>query len=581
MKSAAGAALLLIWCAASVSASSPGAGADDDRPSIATGTIVESPAPAAVSTAPIVGSIRIERTNVFDPAVVGEDWWGFRFANKLHAVTREKVVRDELLFGPGERWDDLKIIESERNLRFDYPFRRVEISKVPRADGRVDAVVRTQDAWTTLPKIGVGTSGGQSTASIGLEEGNILGYGKAFGYDHAVGNSTNGRVRADSITYQDPRFLRTRLGLMGSYTRTQDGDSDAVAFNQPYYSLDTAHAANLAWSNANGVGSEVRDGAVLSNYFERRRVVDAAYGWRLEPDRWFVQRVEAGWYEDDARFATTAAGPGTLPGTLPADRHLSGPTVGYSWVQPRYLKETFIDRIERVEDFNLGNELHMRTGYMARGTGADQDRWIFNATDRQGVSLGVGRFALAEVGVSGRLFNNRWENGLATANLNFFWKNYAWLRNRTLVAHVEAAQGRRLDRENQIVLGGSTGLRGYKNDAFVGGRSILMNLEDRFFFDGEWFHLARFGGAAFVESGAVVPEGSGFSPTRFRSDVGAGLRATSTRSASGGVVRFDVAYALNGGPGGSRWVVSLRGGQAFSFFNSASERVVRTPSSQQ
>src|SRR3569832_321723 len=233
--------------------------------------------------------------------------------------------------------------------------------------------------------------------------------------------------------------------------------------------------------------------------------------------------------------------------------------------------------MERVEDYNLGNELRVRTGYMAREAGADQDRWIFNAADQQGIGLGEGRFALAGAGFSGRLYNDKLENGLATVNLNFFWKNYLWTRTRTLVAHVEAAQGHRLDLNNQIKLGGSNGLRGYKNDSFVGGRSILMNLEDRFFLDGEYFHLVRLGGALFVESGSVVPEGSGFSPARFRSDIGAGIRAASTRSTSGGVVRFDVAYALSGGPGGSRWVVSLRGGQAFNFFNSASGGVTTSP----
>jgi hypothetical protein len=104
-----------------------------------------------------------------------------------------------------------------------------------------------------------------------------------------------------------------------------------------------------------------------------------------------------------------------------------------------------------------------------------------------------------------------------------------------------------------------------------------MNLEDRFFFEGEYLHLVRFGGAVFAESGTVVPEGSGFSPARLRSDIGAGLRAASTRSTSGSVVRFDVAYSLNGGPGGARWVVSLHGGPACNFFNSASGGVITSP----
>lgn len=534
--------------------------------------------PPAASTAPVISAVRVERTNVFDPRVPGEDWWPFRIADRIHIVTRERVVRDEILFAPGERWSAFKALESERNLRASYPFRRAEIARLPNPDGTVDAVVRTQDSWTLNPRLSIGTSGGQSTLSYGVEEGNLFGLGKSIAYGHSQGNSTAGYQRSDSFGYGDPRFLGTRLALGGGFSRTQDGTSGSVSLSRPFYSLDTPAAVSASWALSNAVGTELRDAAEYSRYFQRRRVVDAAYGVRLEEDRWFVQRVEAGWYEDQADFSPTGVPPGTLPGTLPASRHLSGPTVGYSWIQPDYEKETYIDRMERVEDFNLGNELRLRTGYMARGTGSDQDRWIFNASDRQGVRLGDGRFALAGVAVSGRLFNNKWENGLATASANLYWKNYFWSRGRTLVLHAEAAQGRRLDLENQVILGGSNGLRGYKNDSFVGGRSILFNAEDRFFFEGEWFHLIRFGGAVFFESGSVVPEGSGFSAPRFRSDLGIGLRGASTRSASGGIVRLDLAYALNGGPGGSRFIVSLRGGQAFGFGASAA-RVATSPAS--
>lgn len=536
-------------------------------------------APVDTSTAPVVADILVERVDVFDPSVPGEDIWPFRVANKLRFVTRERVVRDEILFAPGDRWDPLLALQSERNLRSNYPLRWAEVVPVPRPDGRVDARVRTKDSWTTNPRVSFGTSGGQSTLTYGVEEGNLLGLGKSVSYFHSQGDSNGGYRRSDTFGYDDPRFLRTRLRLGGSFTRSERGDSAYVGLTRPFYELDAPNATALVWGSSVGDGTLVRDGDDWSRYDVRRRLVDASYGVRLPQDRLVVQRAELGWYEESADFSPTGRSPGTLPGSLPADRHLSGPTVGYSWVQPRYIKATYIDLMERVEDFNLGNETRLRTGAMTRGTGADEDRWMFNARTQQGLSLGEGRFVLAAVGVSGRVRRHRWENGLATASANLFWQNYMWSRHRTLIAHAEAAQGRSLDKENQIVLGGSTGLRGYKNDSFVGGRSVLFNLEDRFFFPWEVLHIARFGGAVFFESGSVVPEGSGFSPARFKSDVGFGLRAASTRSAGGGVLRLDLAYALNDGPGRSRWVVSLRAGQAFSLFNSATARVGQSPAS--
>jgi hypothetical protein len=285
--------------------------------------------------------------------------------------------------------------------------------------------------------------------------------------------------------------------------------------------------------------------------------------------------MEAGWLYSKSRFTSETA---TLPGTLPVDRALSGPTLGYSWIMPRYVKETYIDRMERVEDYDLGNELSFLGGYASPELGADRDRWIFNATDQQGLSLGEGRFAMAQVGAAGRVAGGDWENALFFTNLDLFWKSERPYLN-TWVAHLEGATVRHMDLEDQVILGGNTGLRGYENDAFTGAKAVLANLENRFFFPGEYLHLVRWGGAVFFDSGAVAPEGTGLSSARFDSDVGLGLRAASTRSASGGVLRVDLAYALDRGPGPSRLVLSIRAGQAFSIFNSATQRVSRPPTS--
>lgn len=529
------------------------------------------PAAPEASGATLVGGIRLERVNVFDPEAPGEDIWPFRAANRLHIPTREAVIRRELLLSPGETWDPLKALESERNLRANGAFRRAEILQVPRPDGSSEAVVRTQDAWTTNPRLGVGTEGGSSFFSYGLEEGNLLGYGKSLSFER----SQKDAKASSSYGYGDRRFLGSRLGLNGSYTRNQDGDQISADLARPFYSLDEEYGLGMGWTRTLGEESLWRDGAEYSTYRKSVRLADAAYGARLPGARDFVQRAEAGWYSEKLQYDPT---PDTAPGSLPANRELSGPTLGYSWVQPHYVKETFIDKMERVEDFNLGNEMHARAGFMAEATGSDRDRVFFNLSDQQGLRLAPGRFVLAALGASGRLAAGRWENVLLTAGVNLFWKTH-WTRDRTLVLHVEGARGRWLDRSNQIVLGGNSGLRGYKNDSLVGHQSILFNLEDRFFLDGEWLHLVRLGGVLFVDAGTVAPEGAGMSFPRFKTDVGAGFRLAGTRSRSGGVARIDFAYALNGGPGGSRLVVSVKAGQAFSLFNSSTRKVSASPAS--
>jgi len=519
-----------------------------------------------------IGEIRIERVNVFDPTIRGEDWWPFRVANRIHYPTRESVIRRELLFAPGEVWDPLKAIQSERNLRANGSFRRVDIIPVKRADGLVDAVIQSQDSWTTNPRFAAGTEGGESFFGLGVEEGNILGYGKSVAFDYGrQGNRTS-----SSLSYGDPRFWGTRFALNGSYARGSTGDSGAASLTSPFYSLDSTRASAVSWQRTLGEKSIFRDGVETSRFQERRLIAEASAGRRLEWDRLFVQRVEAGWYADRAQYSPL---PLTEPGSLPEDRNMSGPTVGYTWVQPNYIKETYIDRMERIEDFNLGNELSVRGGWMGAKTGSDRDRAIFDVSNQHGMSLAPGRFAIGRVGLTGRTVGGKWNNSLASADLNFFWKTNQ-RGDHTLVGHVEGAFGKFLDRDSKIALGGATGLRGYKNNSFVGGQAVLVNFEDRFFFPGEYFHLMRLGAALFVDSGIVAQEGANMTLRSIKSDIGLGLRAASTRSRSGGVARIDVAYALNRGPGGgSHWVISIKGGQAFSLFNSAARGVGRSPAS--
>src|SRR5947209_3153324 len=64
-----------------------------------------------------IRTITIEPTNVFDPHVEGENHWPFTWANAVHITTRQRVIREELLFKPGDAADPEVFAESERVLR--------------------------------------------------------------------------------------------------------------------------------------------------------------------------------------------------------------------------------------------------------------------------------------------------------------------------------------------------------------------------------------------------------------------------------------------------------------------------------
>jgi hemolysin activation/secretion protein len=121
-----------------------------------------------------------------------------------------------------------------------------------------------------------------------------------------------------------------------------------------------------------------------------------------------------------------------------------------------------------------------------------------------------------------------------------------------------------LDADSLLKLGGNTGMRGYKNDQFVGNRSIQFNAEDRLFFIDDAFSLVSIGAAAFFDSGTAWPQERAISFSEMNSDIGLGLRFGLTRSSNEVVVRLDFAYCLNRvNSDDAKYVVTFGTGQAF------------------
>ena len=60
------------------------------------------PAAELQAAGAIIGEIIYDRQNVFDPSKPGENNALYRLANRWHIVTRDSVIRNQLLFRPGD-----------------------------------------------------------------------------------------------------------------------------------------------------------------------------------------------------------------------------------------------------------------------------------------------------------------------------------------------------------------------------------------------------------------------------------------------------------------------------------------------
>lgn len=136
-------------------------------------------------------------------------------------------------------------------------------------------------------------------------------------------------------------------------------------------------------------------------------------------------------------------------------------------------------------------------------------------------------------------------DGLLQLQSRYYWRHSA---NRVFFASVTGTQSSNLDPEDQLLLGGDNGLRGYPLRYQAGTSNALVTIEERFYTHWQPLKLVNVGTAVFMDVGrtwgrdpfAVAP--SGWLP-----DVGFGLRLGSARSGLGNVLHIDLAFPLSGG----------------------------------
>ncbi|MDH4124560.1 MAG: hypothetical protein OEW64_03890 [Gammaproteobacteria bacterium] len=133
---------------------------------------------------PIIGEITLEKSDVFDLSNPEENNALYRLANRLHIITRDDVIKKQLLLQSGSAYSEGLVSESERTLHQNRYFYDAHIRPTHRADGTVDLTVVTRDVWSLGPDLSASRSGGENRSQIGLEEVNLLGRGQTVRFTH-------------------------------------------------------------------------------------------------------------------------------------------------------------------------------------------------------------------------------------------------------------------------------------------------------------------------------------------------------------------------------------------------------------
>lgn len=483
-----------------------------------------------------IGTIEIQVDDVFENTA--QLAAPYRIANDLHILTRDGTVQQQLLFRTGDVYDRRVLDETARLLRAQHYLNEATVEPVSynEANNTVDVLVRVHDVWTLSPGLSFGRKGGENKTRVEFEDTNFLGFGKQLSF----ARSADVDRTAWELGYVDPNVLGSWWRLDAGYSSLSDGSQKKLSLERPFYAMDTRWAAGFS---ANDATTDVSRYS-LGERVERLQMQEK----KFEIGGGFSEGLHDGWttrYLGGVRYDARefAARPGEPLASIPEDRVVAYPWIGFEVLEDQYVSTRNLDQIGRTEDLYLGLSARLEAGVASTMLGSTRDGVILNGKLQAGAQLGTEQYLIHSLGYSTRI------EGDALANASLDWSSRYYLRqsvHRVFFASVSGTVTSHRDPEVQLLLGGDNGLRGYPLRYQAGDESALVTLEQRFYTDWQPLKLFNVGAAVFFDAGRTWGRDRfAAAPAGWLKDVGLGLRLGSVRSGLGNVLHIDLAFPLD------------------------------------
>jgi hemolysin activation/secretion protein len=255
-----------------------------------------------------------------------------------------------------------------------------------------------------------------------------------------------------------------------------------------------------------------------------------------------VRRWTYGATYQQSDFAPVPGAP--LGGPLPADRKFVYPWVGFGLLQDSFQERVNQDQIRRTEDVLVGFNGWARLGLATESLGSATDAVLASAYASNGRDLSPTQSLFGSAWASGRYEHGEIRNGILGAEARYYLETSA---RSKFFADLSGTVTEQLDHDQQLTLGGDTGLRGYPFAYQAGTAKALLTLEQRYYTKWYPFRLFHVAGAVFADTGRTWgTDVTGATSLGLLSDVGIGLRLGTSRSAFGNVLHIDLAFPLDG-----------------------------------
>jgi len=492
----------------------------------------------------VIGRVLVHVEEIFDESDPAEDKTLYRWANALHRRTREEAIRAQLLFASGDPYSPRELQETERTLRANGYLAEAVVRPSATRGNEVDVDVIVRDVWTLVPEVSFGRAGGRNHNSVALEDPNFLGSGKSF----QIERRTDADRTQTGLHVVDPNLFGSRWRLGLGFSDNSDGHTRELAVGRPFFELDSEWSASFLYSQDERELGHYSLGEQIDRFRGTHEQIRAEGGFsRGVVDGW-TKRWLFGVAREDVEFGEAvqpmfARVATSMADALPADRHFLYPWVGWEAIEDAYAETTNLNQIGRVEDLYLGTRARFELGFsparagtpataLFAGRAHTTHSWDDGQQLMQFGAEAAGRFS------DGLLSNSRLD--LSAEYFKRVGEKQVW------VARLTGSAARELDADEQLLLGGDTGLRGYPLRYQGGTTSALLTLEHRYFTDWYPFRLARVGGAVFFDVGRTWGADVVGTPNLgWLKDVGFGLRLGNARSSHGSVIHLDVAMPLD------------------------------------
>lgn len=507
----------------------------------------------------VIGEVYVQTDNIFDREKSGENRFVYQLANRLHVTTRPSVIEKRLLFSSGQPYDPRLLEETARYIRSLGFIYDATVTPVRYSGNRVDILVVTRDVWTLGLGAGFDRSGGANTVQFSIEESNLFGSGRFLDLKH----SNDPDRKTSRLRFVDQNLFDSRAELRLWYSTNSDGHRKVFDLAHPFYSLDTRWASSIKLISDVRMDRIYSQGDVVQRFFHERRFAEVQGGISKGYRNGVTRRWLAGFTYDENTFSheggdsvpgpSEPPGPGLPGGPIIITPPSNGPPpvaprrLSYLWVGLEEIEDGFVtlrnmDQINRTEDFNFGREIRARIGFSAEAFGALSDQAIFAADMRFGWNLEERQNLFLSAYTHGRWGQDGHENVHLGTRVRYYLRNFE--RHR-FIATLRGDIQWNPDAEQQLLLGGDSGLRGYPRRFQDGDQRLSISLEQRFITNWELFNLVHVGAAVFYDAGQAWYR-DGRDESEILQDIGFGLRLGSSRSSRGRLVHLDVAYPLNG-----------------------------------